>query len=207
VKIKIAESWGTCVERDLSRVAFARSVIGDDVELFVDANGGYSRKQAIRLGREMYERYGVVWFEEPVSSDDLAGLREVRDQCALDVAAGEYGYDAIYFARMLEAGAVDCLQIDVTRCGGFTEWLRAAAGAGAHSVSVSGHCAPNLHAHVAIAVPNLRHLEYFHDHHRIEHLLFDGALDPKGGVLRPDVSAPGHGMTLKTADAEEFRSG
>ena len=147
----------------------------------------------------------VTWFEEPVSSDDLDGLREVRDRVTPDVTAGEYGYDLAYFARMVDAGAVDCLQADVTRCGGFTEWQRTASVAAARGLQVSGHCAPNLHAHVAAAVPNLRHLEYFHDHVRIESMLFDGALDPHGGALRPDPARPGLGLALKAADAERFR--
>jgi L-alanine-DL-glutamate epimerase-like enolase superfamily enzyme len=170
VKIKIGESWGSAEARDLARIAFARNVIGPDAELYVDANGGYTRKQAVRMAHAMAP-YGVTWFEEPVSSDDLDGLREVRDQVDPDVTAGEYGYDLPYFGRMVDAGAVDCLQVDVTRCGGITEWLRAAAVAAAKGLQVSGHCAPNLHAHVAAAVPNLRHLEYFHDHVRIETML------------------------------------
>ena len=205
VKIKIGESWGTCEARDLARIAFARSVIGPGAELYVDANGGYARKQAVRVARAMAP-HGVTWFEEPVSSDDLDGLREVRDQVDPDVTAGEYGYDLPYFARMVGAQAVDCLQADVTRCGGITEWLRAAAVAAAGGLQVSGHCAPNLHAHVAAAAPNLRHLEYFHDHARIETMLFDGALDPAGGVLRPDKSRPGLGLALKEADAAPYRT-
>jgi L-alanine-DL-glutamate epimerase-like enolase superfamily enzyme len=205
VKIKIGESWGGNEARDLARIAFARSVIGPDVELYVDANGGYTRKQAVRMARAMAADR-VTWFEEPVSSDDLDGLREVRDQVDPDVTAGEYGYDLPYFARMVDAGAVDCLQVDVTRCGGITEWLRAAAVAAARGLQVSGHCAPNLHAHVAAAVPNLRHLEYFHDHVRIESMLFDGALDPSGGVLRPDQSRSGHGLTLKETAAAPYRT-
>jgi L-alanine-DL-glutamate epimerase-like enolase superfamily enzyme len=204
VKIKIGESWGAESARDLARIAFARQVIGPDAELYVDANGGYTRKQAVRMGHAMAE-HGVTWFEEPVSSDDLDGLREVRGQVAADVAAGEYGYDLVYFARMVDARSVDCLQIDVTRCGGITEWLRAAAVAAARGLQVSGHCAPNLHAHVAAAVPNPRHLEYFHDHVRIESLLSDGALAPRGGALYPDPARPGLGLTLKAADAERFR--
>jgi L-alanine-DL-glutamate epimerase-like enolase superfamily enzyme len=204
VKIKIGESWGTAQERDLARIAFARKVIGPDAELYVDANGGYRRKQAVRVAHAMAE-HGVTWFEEPVSSDDLDGLREVRDQVDPDVTAGEYGYDLPYFARMVDARAVDCLQVDVTRCGGITEWLRVAAVAAARGLEVSGHCAPNLHAHVAAAVPNLRHLEYFHDHARIETMLFDGALDPSGGVLRPDPSRPGLGLTLKDANGARYR--
>jgi L-alanine-DL-glutamate epimerase-like enolase superfamily enzyme len=204
VKIKIGESWGTAQARDLARIAFARNVIGPETELYVDANGGYTRKQAVRMARAMAE-HDVTWFEEPVSSDDLDGLREVRDQVDPDVTAGEYGYDLTYFARMVDAEAVDCLQVDVTRCGGITEWLRAAAVAAARGLQVSGHCAPNLHAHVAAAVPNFRHLEYFHDHARIETMLFDGALDPSGGVLRPDRSRPGLGLTLKDANCARYR--
>lgn len=204
VKIKIGESWGTRTERDLYRVALARSVVGDGVELYVDANGGYRIGPAVRVGQALAD-HGVTWFEEPVSSDDLAGLARVRGQVSPDVAAGEYGYHLPYFAAMLAAQAVDCLQVDVTRCGGYGEWLRAAAVAAACSVDISGHCAPNLAAHVAVATPNLRHLEYFHDHERIERLLFDGVLDPVGGTLRPDLSRPGHGLTLKHADAEPYR--
>lgn len=205
VKVKIGESWGAEPGRDLARVALVREVVGDDVEVYVDANGGYTRKQAVRMGRRFSEEHGVVWFEEPVSSDDLDGLREVRDACGVDVAAGEYGYSLDYFARMVSLGAVDCLQVDVTRCGGYTIWLRAAAVADAHNLQVSGHCAPNLHAHVATAVPNLRHLEYFHDHHRIETMLFDGTLDPDGGRLVPALDRHGNGLTLRRADAERFR--
>jgi L-alanine-DL-glutamate epimerase-like enolase superfamily enzyme len=204
VKIKIGESWGTRPGRDLARIAFARRVIGPDVELYVDANGGYGRKQAVRVARAMAD-HDVTWFEEPVSSDDLDGLREVRDQVTADVTAGEYGNDLAYFARMADAQAVDCLQADVTRCGGITEWLRVAAVAAARSLQVSGHCAPALHAQVAAAVPNLRHLEYFHDHARIESMFFDGVLSPKGGSLRPDPTRPGLGLALKEEDTARFR--
>ncbi len=205
VKIKIGEGWGTRPERDVARAAYAWTVIGDGVALFVDANGGYNRKQAIRMAAQMVDEADISWLEEPLSSDDLSGLREVRDQVTVDVAAGEYGYDEPYFARMVAAGAVDCLQIDVTRCGGYTTWLRAAALVGSQGVEVSAHCAPNLHAHVAVSVPHVRHIEYFHDHHRIETMLFDGALDPRGGRLAPHLDSPGHGMTLKESDAAIYR--
>jgi L-alanine-DL-glutamate epimerase-like enolase superfamily enzyme len=205
VKIKIGESWGTNVERDLHRAQLAREVIGDGVDLFVDANGGYTRKQAVRVGRRLVEDCGVTWFEEPVSSDDLRGLRAVRRSVDLDVAAGEYGYDETYFSRMIGAGAVDCLQADVTRCGGYTSWLHAAAIAQGSGLDISGHCAPSLHAPVAISTPNLRHVEHFHDHHRLDHLLFDGALTPSEGSLHPDLSAPGHGMKLREKDADAYR--
>lgn len=206
VKIKIGESWGRNEKRDLHRVEFARRVIGDDVELYVDANGAYTRKQAVRLGQQMHDAWSVTWFEEPVSSDDLTGLREVRDQCPIDVAAGEYGYSPWYYEPMLASGAVDCVQADVTRCGGVTGWLAVAALAQGFHLQISGHCAPNLHAPVAIAAPNLRHLEYFHDHARIEGMLIDGALSPHGGALVPN-DGPGHGLAFKDVDAERYRTG
>ncbi|QGH68312.1 mandelate racemase [Pseudactinotalea sp. HY158] len=204
VKIKIGESRGERVARDLHRVALARAAIGETAELYVDANGAYGRKQAIRVGRALAgER--ATWFEEPVSSDDHAGLALVRDRVDVDVAAGEYGYDLAYFRPLVDV--VDCVQIDVTRCGGITEWLRIAALAAAHNLQVSGHCAPQLHAHVAAAAVNLRHLEYFHDHVRIEALLFDGVLEPRGGALVPDQGRAGNGLELRSADAERFRTG
>ncbi|MGN6160386.1 MAG: enolase C-terminal domain-like protein [Marmoricola sp.] len=205
VKIKIGESFGQNPGRDLTRMQQARSIIGDSAELFVDANGGYSRKQAIRVIADAAD-CDVRWFEEPVSSDDLDGLRGVRDAVPADVTAGEYGYDLGYFRRMCAAGAVDCLQADVSRCGGITEWLRVAAIAAAFNLDLSGHCAPHLHAHVAAATPNVRHLEWFHDHVRIESMFFDGTLDPTGGSITPDSHAVGNGLVLRVADVERFRT-
>ncbi|MFG1930635.1 enolase C-terminal domain-like protein [Mycobacterium sp. NPDC048908] len=204
VKIKIGESWGTYTRRDISRIRQARAIIGDSVELYVDANGGYDAKQAIRV-MSAVDDMDVRWFEEPVSSDDLAGLRIVREAVTADVAAGEYGYDLAYFGRMCCAGAVDCLQADASRCGGITEWLRAAAVAAAHGLQISAHCAPWLHAAVGASVPNLRHLEWFHDHARIETRYFDGATLPLDGLLRLPSDRTGHGLTLRSADLEPFR--
>jgi L-alanine-DL-glutamate epimerase-like enolase superfamily enzyme len=204
VKIKIGEDWGQHERRDLERIALAREVIGPDTELYVDANGGYSTGQAVRVAGEM-AGYGVTWFEEPVSSENLAGLAAVRGQVLPDVAAGEYSWSLADSARLIDAGAVDCLQLDSTRCGGITGFLRGAALAAGHCLPVSAHCAPNLHAHVGAATENLRHIEYFHDHQRIEQLLFDGTLDPLGGVLSPDPGQPGLGLKLRITDAEKYR--
>ncbi|WP_030606377.1 enolase C-terminal domain-like protein [Streptomyces sclerotialus] len=207
VKIKIGESWGSATWRDAERVTAARRAIGDTTDLYVDANGGYSRKQAVRVAAHLAQQ-GVTWFEEPVSSDDLTGLAHVRAAVTPDVTAGEYGYTLPYFGHLLRADAVDCLQADATRCGGLTVWLRTAALAEANGLELSGHCAPHVHAHAAAAVPNLRHLEWFHDHVRIENLLFDGALDPAGGSIRPGADgAPGHGLTLRADLAEQYRTG
>ncbi|HZU81001.1 MAG TPA: enolase C-terminal domain-like protein, partial [Acidimicrobiales bacterium] len=202
VKMKV----GRHPSADRHRLAVARSAVGDDVELFVDANGAYGRAQALEWAA-VYGDHGVRWFEEPVSSDDVEGLRLVRDRApgGMDVAAGEYGWDLFDFRRWLEGGAVDCLQVDVTRCGGITGFLGAAALAEAHCIDVSAHCAPQVSAQVGTAVARFRHLEYFHDHVRIEQLLFDGVLEPEpGGVLRPDRDRPGMGLELKERDARRW---
>jgi L-alanine-DL-glutamate epimerase-like enolase superfamily enzyme len=204
VKIKIAEGWGSRVSRDLERVRFARHVIGNECALYVDANGGYSTKQAIRIAKELLES-DVTWFEEPVSSDHLTSLAEIRSVVSIDVAAGEYGYDLFYFDAMCRATAVDCLQADVSRCAGISEWMRVAVLAEVNGLQISGHCAQSLHAHPACAINNLRHVEYFYDHARVDRLLFEGVLEPAGGVLRPDMTQPGHGLVLKQADAAQFR--
>jgi L-alanine-DL-glutamate epimerase-like enolase superfamily enzyme len=201
VKMKI----GTHPADDLERVRAARQAIGPHAELFVDANGAYSRKQALAFA-EKFAELGVAWFEEPVSSDDLEGLRLLRDRApaGMDIAAGEYGYDLCYFRRMLEAGAVDVLQADATRCGGITGLLQVASLCQARSLPLSAHCAPALHMHPGCALLPMRHLEYFHAHARIEGLLFDGAVAPVNGELRPDLSRPGLGMELKHRDAARF---
>lgn len=201
VKMKV----GREPQHDIERVRAARRAIGD-ARLFVDANGAYARKQALDFADAFATEGGVSWFEEPVSSDDLPGLRLLRDRAppSIDIAAGEYGYDAWYFRRMLEAGTVDVLQADATRCAGITGFMQAAALCRAFHIPLSAHCAPSIHAHPACAAPQLRHIEYFHDHVRIEHMLFDGALYPKDGALHPDLTRAGLGLELKRSDAERY---
>lgn len=199
VKMKI----GSEPERDPGRIESARRTIGA-IGLFVDANGAFSAEQALGLAARIAE-CKVAWFEEPVSSDDLDGLALMRSHGpdGMDIAAGEYGYNLDDFRRLLPV--VDVLQADVTRCGGITGFMRVAALCEAQHVDLSGHCAPALHLHAACAAPRLRHLEWFHDHVRIEHMLFDGAPVPRDGKIAPDPSRPGFGLDFKRRDAERYR--
>jgi len=201
VKMKV----GREPEKDPQRVRSAREIIGDNVELLVDANGAYTRKQALYWA-EWFAEAGVTWLEEPVSSEDLEGLRLLRDRGpgGLSIAAGEYSWNLFYSNGLIEAGAVDVLQADVTRCGGITDLLRIDGLCKARSMPFSGHCAPQIHAHACCAMETLLHCEYFHDHLRIEGMFFDGALSPKDGILTPDMSQPGLGVEFKRADAEQY---
>ena len=193
VKMKL----GRNPDQDPARLDAARVAIGDTTELYVDANGAFDRDDALEWANRYANDWGVTWFEEPVSSADFAGLRYVREHAPLDVAAGEYAFVPADFRNLLEAQAVDCLQVDVTRCGGYTGFLNAAGLAEQYGLQISAHCAPQASAHVCCAVPHFRHIEYFHDHIRVEHELFDGTLEPVGGALRPDRTRAGHGLELK----------
>ena len=201
VKMKI----GRDAARDIERIAAARVAIGDGAELFVDANGAYSRKQALAQA-ERFAESRVSWYEEPVYHLDLEGLRLCRERAPvqMEISVGEYGYDPTDFARILDAGAVDVLQADGSRCEGITGLLVVDGLCEAKLIPLSTHCAPSLHAHPACAAKRVRHVEYFHDHARIEHMLFDGVLTPVEGALRPDLTRPGMGLEVKRADAKRF---
>lgn len=199
VKIKIGQPLAAAIER--ARVA--REAAGADIELMVDANGAFTRKDAIELVPRL-EELGVRYFEEPVSSDDLPGLRQVKEASHLAVAAGEYGYDAGYFHRMLAADAVDILQADSTRCLGFTGFLQADALCDATGIPLSAHCAPALHVHVGRAARRIVHVEHFFDHVRLESMLFDGSPCVRDGTLIPEADRPGLGLALRDGDAARF---
>ncbi|MER6813028.1 enolase C-terminal domain-like protein [Spirillospora sp. NPDC000708] len=203
VKLKISRS----PDDDPRRLTAVREAIGPEPDLFVDSNGALTRKAALYWARRLADEWDVRWFEEPVSSDDTEGLRLVREHGPgrLEVAAGEYGFVLKDFADLLDGPSVDCLQADVTRCGGVTGLLQVAGLSAARQVGLSAHCAPAVSAHAFCAVERLRHLEYFHDHVRFEDLVFDGTLSPEGGALRPDPDRPGLGLDVKWADAAKYR--
>jgi L-alanine-DL-glutamate epimerase-like enolase superfamily enzyme len=202
VKMKI----GRDAAADIARVHAAREAIGPKVELFVDANGAYTRKQALYQAHRFRDD-DVTWFEEPVVADDLKGLRLIRDAGppGMNIAAGEYGYDSWYFRRMLDAGAVDVLQADATRCAGVTGFLLADALCESRFIPLSAHTSPSIHAHACCGTQRAINVEYFYDHARIETMAFDGVLKVTDGLLSPDLSRPGFGLMLKEADMRNYR--
>jgi len=199
VKMKV----GREPAKDLERVRVARKAIGRSCQLFVDANGAYARKQALRFAGQFAE-LGVTWFEEPVLKTDLEGLRLLRDRAPMEVTGGEYAWELHDFRELLPV--LDVLQADATRCGGITGFLDAHALARAHESPMSSHCAPAVHVALGCALPAVRHLEWFFDHQRIERMLFEGAPEPDRGVLRPDLSRPGLGLRFRREAAERLRA-
>lgn len=201
VKMKI----GREPAEDPHRVASARKAIGDKAELFVDANGAYSVKQALELAQH-FAGENVCWYEEPVYHNDLRGNGIVRRNAppVMEVSNGEYGYAPYNFEQIIAAGAADVLQADVTRCGGFSGFMAVDGLCEATMTPLSSHCAPYVTLHAALAAKMLRHVEYFHDHVRIERRFFEGPKEPVGGALEPDLERPGIGLEFKRQDAEEY---
>lgn len=201
VKMKI----GSEPERDPDRMKAAREAIGEETRLYVDANGAFDPRGALHMGKVL-EEFGVRWYEEPVSSDDREGMAFVREHIGpdIDIAAGEYSYTLDDVRMMLKADAVDVQQVDITRAGGVTAFMQAAAMCDAHHIDLSGHCAPSAHLHAACAAPRFRNLEYFHDHVRIEHMLFEGSPKARNGKIEPDLSRPGLGLVFKEKEAEAY---
>lgn len=200
VKMKV----GRVPDEDPGRVCAVREAIGDGVELLVDANGAYTRKQALYWAGRFAED-GITYLEEPVSSEDREGLRLLRDHGpgGLAIAAGEYEWTLHGLFDL--SGCVDIMQADVTRCAGITNLLRVDGICKGRQIPFSAHCAPAISAHACCAMETLLHLEYFHDHVRVENMLFDGVLQPEeGGLLRPDPSRPGLGLELKQSEAEKY---
>jgi L-alanine-DL-glutamate epimerase-like enolase superfamily enzyme len=201
VKMKVGRDPGA----DPARVTAARKAIGKDAQLFVDANGAYAREQAVQFAQTFAEQR-VSWLEEPVYHNDLDGNRFVREHAppGMEISNGEYGSLPYTFQRIIDAGAADVLQADVTRCGGYSGFLAVDGLCQAKMLPLSSHCAPYVTVPAALAAKTLRHIEYFSDHVRIERMLFDGTRDAREGALQPDLDRPGIGLEFKHADAEQF---
>jgi L-alanine-DL-glutamate epimerase-like enolase superfamily enzyme len=202
VKMKV----GRRPDSDIERVAAARRAIGESAELFVDANGAYRVKEAIAFG-ERFAGLNVSWYEEPVYHRDIPGNHFVRDHvpASLEISNGEYGYDPFDFAALIDGGACDVVQADVTRCEGITGFLIVDSLCVAKDIPLSSHCAPALTAHPAAAAKRLRHVEYFHDHVRIERMLFDGVPPLRHGAFDLADAGPGNGLIFNHAFAERYK--
>jgi L-alanine-DL-glutamate epimerase-like enolase superfamily enzyme len=189
---------------DPHRVAVARDAIGDQAGLFVDANGAYDLKQALTMAN-MFNSFDVIWFEEPVYHKDREGLKFIKDHAPVEmnISVGEYGYDLDYFRELCETRCIDVLQVDATRAG-ISGFLEAASLCNAYHIPLSSHTAPSIHLHPCCACGPVVHMEYFHDHVRIEKMLFDGFSEPVKGEMSPQLDRPGIGIEFKEADASRY---
>ena len=195
VKMKVGKDWGKAEREDVRRVAAVRKAIGDDVELYIDANNGYYAKQAIAMARR-FAPYDVAWFEEPVLADDIAGLAEVARAIDIPVATGEHEYTKFGFKDLIAAGGADIVQPDVGRVGGITEWLKVAHLAHAFNLPVAPHAVSVVHLHLACCTPNLRVVEVLGVELDVYRRWFTELPEQKDGWWSPFPDRPGLGLEL-----------
>jgi L-alanine-DL-glutamate epimerase-like enolase superfamily enzyme len=197
---------GTHPDQDAKRVHFVRECIGPKAALMVDANEAYDPVLALQLAAE-FAQDQVSWFEQPVRCTDFNAMHELRQHLptGMRLATGEYIYELAQVTNLLRMRSADVIQLDVTRCQGVTGFLKAAAVCEAFDIPISSHCAPALHVALGCALPGMQRLEYFYDHARLENLIFDGVPQVQDGFLKPDASALGFGLILKTEDIKRWQ--
>ena len=160
VKMKVGMNFGQEEREDIKRLAAVRKAVGDDIEIYVDANMGYNVKQAIRMTR-IFEEYNVGWLEEPVLADNIEGLAEVTRASDIPIATGENEYTRHGFKELIAKRGADIIQPDVARVGGVTEWMKVAALADSFGLQIAPHGIPEVHLHLCMAIANLKVVEYF----------------------------------------------
>ena len=203
VKIKVGKDFGKAEREDIERVAAVREAVGDDVALYIDANGAYYPKQAVYMARE-FEQHQVGWFEEPVLADDIAGLAEVRRAINIPVATGEQEYTKYGFKALLSGGGADIVQPDVGRVGGVTEWMKVAHMADAFGLQVAPHAMQQVHLHLACATPNLKLVERLDVETEGDAIWYTEVPQPKDGMWSPFRDKPGLGLELDPYAVERW---
>jgi D-galactarolactone cycloisomerase len=197
VKMRVGVMDGD-VDTSIARVAAARSALGPGIGLMVDAHGTFSASEAKRFAAGV-ERFGVKWFEEPVSADDRRGAAAVRSSTNIPIAAGESEFTRFDFRDLIEIDAVDVLQPDMAICGGPTEGRRIAALAEAYQLALAPHCwgsalSFNAGMSLAFSSPAATVIEYSLGANPFLHELPEETIDVVGGrVLAP--TEPGLGVT------------
>ena len=193
VKMKVGKDFGMDERADIERVDAVRKAVGDDVEIFIDANNGYYAKQAIRMSRE-FEAFGVAWFEEPVLADDIDGLAAVSRATNIPVATGEHEYTKYGFKDLIARGGADIVQPDIGRVGGVTEWMKVSHLAHAFNLPVAPHAYSLLHLHCTMATPNLKVVEILGAEMEQWDFLFEEVPRPVNGQWKPFDHKPGIGL-------------
>jgi L-alanine-DL-glutamate epimerase-like enolase superfamily enzyme len=191
------------IEVDVERIAQARKTIGASIEMYLDANQTWQASDAIRRIRRL-EQFSPSWIEEPVLAEDTAGNARVRAGIGTPVALGESLFSRYQYADVIRAGAVDIVQADVARVGGFSEWLKIAHLAGAHNLKMAPHFVSELSVHALCAVDNGLVLEDIEGGTLAELGLATEPLRIIDGMAHPP-NRPGHGVVFDEAAIERSR--
>ena len=204
VKMKVGKDFGMSEDEDVKRLAAVRKAVGDDVEIYVDANNGYYAKQAIRMS-QIFEQFDVKWFEEPVLADDIEGLSVISQSTTIPVATGEHEYTKYGFKELIVRGGADIVQPDIGRVGGVTEWMKVAHIAHGFNLPVAPHAYQLIHLHVACATPNLKVVEYLGVSDKSDRVWYTEFPEPVNGMWSPYPDRPGLGLELDPAAVKKFK--
>lgn len=203
VKMKVAKDFGKSEAEDVRRLKAVRKAVGDDVEIYVDANNGYYAKQAIGMARHLAE-YDVKWFEEPVLADDIAGLAAIARAISIPVATGEHEYTRYGFKELIAQGGADIVQPDIGRVGGVSEWMKVAHLAQAFNLPIAPHAVQLVHLHVACCIPNLRVVEYLGTVEEGDRVWYTEFPEPRDGYWSPYPDRPGLGLELSPEAVRKY---
>ena len=199
----MGKDFGTSEREDIQRLAAVRKAVGDDIEIYIDANNGYYAKQAIRMAKA-FEEYRVGWFEEPVLADDIDGLAAVARAIDIPVATGEHEYTKYGFRDLIARGGADIVQPDVGRVGGVTEWMKVAHLAHAFNLPVAPHAVQLVHLHLTCATPNLKVVEYLGLLEEADKIMYKEWPQPTDGMWSPLPDKPGLGLELTPLAVEKY---
>ena len=203
IKMKIG---AVSLREDEKRVKAVREVIGDEVDLLVDANNAYNTYQATQMAHRL-EEYDAFWFEEPVSPDNIGGSAEVAASSDIPIATGENEYTRWGFRDLIEARAADIINADAQVLGGITEFRKVADLASAYEIPVAPHGSQGVHVHLVAAIPNGLIVEYYEKNtNPLEGMMFDQSLELVNGQVSPP-KRPGLGVELNEKALEPYRVG
>lgn len=195
IKMQAGHMWS--LNQDVAHVRQMRDAIGDEIDIMIDINCGWTADTAIPMGRR-FEEHGVYWMEEPVRPDDFAGYFRIADALDLRVVGGENHFGRHDLRPFFENPKIPILQPDPMR-GGFTELRRIAAVADTWGMLIAPHCFDELMGHLMCAIPNPHMLEYMG---WLEDLLVD-PVTVRDGTMRPP-DRPGHGLAFRPEALREF---
>ena len=183
---------------ELERLKAVRDVVGDDIDIMIDANWAWSVTDTIKIGREI-EQYNVYWLEDPLASEDPDQLAQVAAALDVPIADGETFCTKYEFRRLIEKRAADILIVDLQRAGGITEWMNIATIAQGWNLPVASHLFHDFSVHLIAAIPNGLIVEYMPWYDQI----YQEPPRVKDGYMAvPD--APGLGLELDPDAIEKY---
>ena len=209
VKLKVGK---LPARQDAERLGRIRKAVGDDVDILLDANGGWPDAPTAISAMRRLEEHRPYWIEEPVRADNMHAMARIAESLDTPVATGELEATRWAFANLIQLRAADILQPDATVCGGVGEWLRIANMAAGFDIPIAPHYNWDIHTQLLATVPNGLFIEYFAPaapgSRQSSVKLFDEVIDnpihPDKGYIQPRTE-PGFGIRYREEKLAGYR--